>query len=332
MKKSVFFAIGALLFLSCLKVSVYAQTGVEPTCASLTVADPTYNQNFDTLAISGTSSTVPVGFGFAETGTGADNTYGVTTGTATAGNTYSLGTVITPGADRAFGGLQTAALNPTIGGCFINNTGAPIASLTITYDGEMYRLGETVATRPTPDRLDFQYSTNATSLTTGTYIDVNALDFTTPNQTGAVGARDGNDPLFRTSAINTTFPVAIAAGQTFFIRFLDTNVTGSDDILGIDNFVLVANAVTAAPAVIGGRVTVGGKGASRVMMMLSGGDLEEPIYTSTNLFGHYKFEDLTVGETYVVQIVTRRYRFPNTSMVISLQDNFVNADFEAGAK
>lgn len=92
------------------------------------------------------------------------------------------------------------------------------------------------------------------------------------------------------------------------------------------------NTTTAAPALIAGRVTVGDRGASRVMVMLSGGDLEEPIYTTTNLFGNYKFEDVTVGETYVVQIVTRRYRFPNTSMVISLQDNITNADFAAEAK
>lgn len=86
---------------------------------------------------------------------------------------------------------------------------------------------------------------------------------------------------------------------------------------------------TAAPASISGRVTAGKRGVSRAMVILSGGDLEEPIYAVTNSFGHYRFEDLSVGETYVVQVMSKRYRFANPSMVISLQDNIANADFAA---
>ena len=40
--------------------------------------------------------------------------------------------------------------------------------------------------------MDFQYSLNATSLTTGNWIDVNALDFTAPVTTAVTGALDGN--------------------------------------------------------------------------------------------------------------------------------------------
>ncbi len=41
------------------------------------------------------------------------------------------------------------------------------------------------------DRLDFQYSVNATSLATGTWTDENELDFTAPNMYRR-GAKDGN--------------------------------------------------------------------------------------------------------------------------------------------
>ena len=46
----------------------------------------------------------------------------------------------------------------------------PITSLAISYTGEQWRLGQ-VDTGRAADRLDFQLSTNATSLTTGTWTD-----------------------------------------------------------------------------------------------------------------------------------------------------------------
>src|SRR5436853_1544254 len=42
---------------------------------SLTVLNTAYTQNFDTLAVSGTSSTVPTGWDFSESGTSANTTY-----------------------------------------------------------------------------------------------------------------------------------------------------------------------------------------------------------------------------------------------------------------
>jgi hypothetical protein len=92
------------------------------------------------------------------------------------------------------------------------------------------------------------------------------------------------------------------------------------------------NTTTAAPATISGRVSSGSQGIPRITVMLSGGDLEEPIYTTTNNFGRYSFKDLTVGETYVVQIFGKKYNFTNTSIVVSLQGDFTNADFTAESK
>src|ERR1051326_2871444 len=73
---------------------------------SISLASPgTYTQNFDTLANTGTSSTVPTGRDFSEFGTNADTTYTAGTGSSTTGDTYSFGTTSSP-TDRAFGGLQ----------------------------------------------------------------------------------------------------------------------------------------------------------------------------------------------------------------------------------
>lgn len=148
----------------------------------------TYNQNFDGLANSGTTnSSLPLGWLLSESGgTGANNSYAINDGSSNTGNTYSYGT--TNSTDRAFGGLRSGSLIPIIGASFTNNSGAAITSFKISFTGEMWRLGTASRT----DQLDFQYSINPTSLSSGTYIDVNELDFSTPNSGGTAGARDGN--------------------------------------------------------------------------------------------------------------------------------------------
>ena len=66
--------------------------------------------------------------------------------------------------------------------CYI---GAPALAQTIPVSGGTYSQDFNTL------QLDFQYSLDATSLTTGTWVNVNALDFLTPN-TATVGAKDGN--------------------------------------------------------------------------------------------------------------------------------------------
>lgn len=196
-----------------------------------------YSQDFNTLASSGsTSSTVPAGWLFAEAGTNANATYGIDNGGLNSGNTYSYGT--TSSTDRALGGLRSGSLISTIGGSFINNLGSTISELTINYTGEQWRLGATGRA----DRLDFQYSLDATSLSTGTWIDVDLLDFSSPTTTGTVGAKDGNNASFRTAISYTITGLSIADGATFFIRWNDFDATGADDGLAIDDFSISANA------------------------------------------------------------------------------------------
>jgi hypothetical protein len=204
-------------------------------------------ENFDTLANSGgTSSTTPAGWTFSESDTNANTTYSVGTGSATGGDTYSFGA--TGSTDRAFGGLQSGSLVPTIGAAFTNNTGQTIASVLISYTGEQWRLGALSRT----DRLDFQISTDASSLTTGTWMDVNALDFTAPVQTGSTGALNGNVAPNRTSISSTITGLSIPNGATFWIRWNDLNATGADDGLAIDDFCLTANGSAQAPSITNG--------------------------------------------------------------------------------
>src|SRR5260221_12284421 len=58
-----------------------AVTGIaNAQCISLSAAGAAYTQDFNTLANTGTSSTVPAGWSFAESGTNANTTYTAGTG------------------------------------------------------------------------------------------------------------------------------------------------------------------------------------------------------------------------------------------------------------
>lgn len=201
---------------------------------NLSTINTAIEQNFNTLASTGTAevSTLPTGWTFIETGTNANTTYAAGTGSSNAGNTYSLGL---DAADRALGGLQSGSLIPTLGASFTNNTGTTITGLRIRYAGEQWRLG---ASGRGADRLDFQYSLNATALNNGTWVDVNELDFNSPVTTGTVGALDGNHAANRTVVEFTIGGLTLAPGASFAVRWNDFNVSGADDGLGIDDFSL----------------------------------------------------------------------------------------------
>lgn len=200
---------------------------------SLTTVGAAYLQDFDTLASIGTSSTVPLGWEFSESGTNANTSYTAGNGSSNTGDTYSFGA--TSSSERAFGGLLSNALAPRIGAQFTNNTGGPITSLDVAYTGEQWRLGQNTTGRAT-DRLDFQLSTDATSLTSGTWTDVNALDFASPVVAGTVGALDGNAAANRTALSFSITALSIASGASFWIRWLDSDLApGADDGLGVDD-------------------------------------------------------------------------------------------------
>src|SRR5205085_12262898 len=108
--------LGLGLVLALLSGGVAWRLAIRATAAgtiSLTTIGSAYTQNFDTLASSGTSSTVPLGWDFSETGTGNNTTYTAGTGSSATGDTYSFGSA--SAADRALGGLQSGSLIPTIG-------------------------------------------------------------------------------------------------------------------------------------------------------------------------------------------------------------------------
>jgi endonuclease G len=224
--------LAAVLTTFFLVVPVHADTGTG--AVSLTATGTAAAENFDTLnntAGSTTNSALPTGWYIVETGTSArvNQQYAVDTGGSTTGDTYSYGAA--GNADRALGALRSGTISAIFGAKFINNTGTTITSLDVSYTGEEWRLG----TAARADRIDFQISTDATDLSTGTYTDVDALDFSTPN-TATTGAKDGNAAANRTAITSSITGLSIASGASFFIRWTDVDAASSDDGLSIDDF------------------------------------------------------------------------------------------------
>ncbi|QOJ27398.1 MAG: lamin tail domain-containing protein [Ignavibacteriales bacterium] len=252
----------------------------------------TYTQNFNTLASSGTSSTLPTGWYLSESGSSANTTYTAGTGTGTGGDTYSFGAA--DNSDRAFGGLLSSSVIPTVGLAYVNNTGGTITNLPISYIGEQWRLGATSRV----DQLDFAYSTNATSLTTGTWTEFNALDFVAPVTSGALGALDGNITANRVAIGAEITGLNLANGSVLWIRWTDFNASGSDDGLAVDDFQIVVQPATQATSVnFTGVTTTGftinwtnGSGSNRVVILKSGSAVDsDPIdgttYSANAAFG-----------------------------------------------
>ena len=227
--RPIYKSIAVLIFVLVTFATVFAQV-------SLTSSGVPYTQDFNTLASSGTSSALPTGWAFIESGTSTrnDGNYTANNGSDNAGDTYSYGT--SSSTDRAFGGLFSNTLNHIIGASFTNNIGSTIRSLTISYTGEQWRAG--VTDRGSADRLDFQYSTDATGLSTGTWTDVDQLDFNSPNINTTLGALDGNASENRSNISFTITGLNIANGTTFWIRWNDFNISLSDDGLAVDDFSL----------------------------------------------------------------------------------------------
>jgi len=236
--------VGGLVVAACAAVGtwLYASGSAGGGSVTLAAVGTAYTQDFNALVSSGTSSVLPSGWYLDETGSAAaaNGQYTAGTGTGTAGDVYSFGAA--GSSDRALGTLFSGTNTPTIGASFTNNTGQTINEIAISYTGEQWRLG---ATTGRPDRLDFQYSTNATNLLVATYTSVDALDFTAPYTGPTVGARDGTAAANRVAVSATISGLSIPNGAVFFLRWRDFDASpGADDGLAIDDFSLTPKSST----------------------------------------------------------------------------------------
>lgn len=242
-------------------VAAYATTA-SAQFIDITAGNLTYTQNFDTLTQSTTVSQFVNGTADA-TGTLGEGVYAFIggtvarstggtlddtpiiagTGSSNAGGLYSLATANTPG-DRAFGTLLSGSTDPQFFGFrFQNLTGVAITGFTVSFTGEQYRVG-VVNRVGTQDRLDFQYSTTATTVNGTGFTDFDALDFTAT--TGPTLGATFVSALVGPQTITLDTP--LANGGSLFIRFNDFDVSNADDGLAVDNFNFTA--IAALPTTV----------------------------------------------------------------------------------
>lgn len=250
---------------------------------SLTALGNSFSQDFNTLATTGTANaTLPTGWYLNETGSSSRNNgqYAAGTGSDNTGDAYSFGP--SGNTDRAFGGLLSGTLNPTVGAQFTNNTGGVITALSISYTGEMWRAG--VTNRNAADRLDFQYSTDATSLATGAWIDYNTLDYNSSVINATAGALNGNSAANRTSLSATISGLNIANGASFWIRWTDFDISSSDDGLAVDDFSILPTGVAADAAPTVSSTNPAGNAVDVVLTSDLTVTFSEPVNVSGNWF------------------------------------------------
>lgn len=213
----------------------------------VSLGSTTYTQDFNTLAASGSSnSALPAGWALREQGTstvGKDNLYAAGTGSSNQGNTYSFGGA--GSSDRALGTLTSGTATPLqFGAFFTNNLGGTIESISLDYFGEQWRLSNAGA-----DKLTFEYSTDATALSNGTWTTFSLLDFASilNNGSSAGTALNGNLAANRDEIFATITGLSIADGGHFAFRWTDLDVGASDQGLGIDDLTFTAGLQATSP-------------------------------------------------------------------------------------
>jgi hypothetical protein len=193
----------------------------------------TYTQDFNSLASTGTN----IIWTDNATITGwysSRITYDAGTGNSNTGALYSFGS--TGSSDRALGSMPTNGTGDIFSGVrFTNNTGQTITTIPISYIGEQWRTAGNQT-----QKLDFQYQIgNAgtiTNITSGTWTDVDALDFTGPIASTPPSALDGNASANRVS-LSSTLSITVLSGQEIWFRWMNLNASSKDHGLGIDDFV-----------------------------------------------------------------------------------------------
>ncbi len=207
------------------------------------------SQDFNTLINSGASAVLPTGWYFS---TATTSTYAADDGSLnTTGNVYSYGS--SGSTERAFGSLVVNSMGTAgtvaarIGAKINNQSGYVLSQLQVSYTGEVWQYQATV-----PDKLAFEYSTNATSLTdaAATWMAVPALDFNVPGTVSGTGKKDGNAAANRATVTSTIMGLSVANGGDIWVRWNDTNVSGVDNGLAIDD-VVFGTPVDTPPAVAG---------------------------------------------------------------------------------
>ena len=198
----------------------------------------------------------------------------------------------------------------------LNTTGCTAPSRAINISYNLRDLDDSIDNAQMQVALQYRVgnSGNYTNIPAGYVSDAT----TGPNQATLV------TPVF------ASLPVAAQNQPQVHVRIITTNAVGDDEFVGVDDISITCSLTTAAGVNLGGRVVdANGRGIRSAVMTLTGSSLAQPITVRTSSFGYYRFEGVTVGETYVVSVAAKRYSFSPSNKVVSLLDEATDTDFVA---
>ena len=205
---------------------------------SITGLNVNYSENFDGMGPTGT--TLPANWASIRiAGSGAAGTLPIIVGdgTANTGANYNVGTVSST--DRALGALSSGSTVPAFGVNFVNNTGNQITEFNLTAIVEQWRSGDNVIN----ESMAFSYSVDATSLNSGTWTTVTALDANEILTTTTAAALTDGNLSANQSSLGSTVNISATPclnGGTLWLRWVDSNAAGADCLLAIDNLIFKA--------------------------------------------------------------------------------------------
>ncbi|MDQ4120456.1 MAG: hypothetical protein M3209_03310 [Acidobacteriota bacterium] len=143
--------------------------------------------------------------------------------------------------------------------------------------------------------------------------------------------RGGSGSTGAITSLDTTFggmTPAQANGQ-WILRLVD-GCAADEGFISAALIEITTMSTTAASANISGRaVSATGRGLANVVIILEGGNLNEPRYAKTNPFGYYHFTDIPVGAGYTLRATSKRYVFVSPTASVNLLGDIEEANFIA---
>jgi hypothetical protein len=207
------------------------------TPISLIGVNVPYTEDFSGMGA--TSTDFLPGWTAINVNNGSTLTMGITNGSDNTGNAYNVGA--STDEERAFGTLADATTTPALGAVFQNNTGSVVSKISIQARMEQWRQSGNTGVN---ESVVFYYSLDATSLTTGTWTAVTALNLN-EKLTAANGnlAVNGNLAANYTNMSNIISGLNWTNGTNLWIKWVDNNDAGANGMYAIDNFTISVNQV-----------------------------------------------------------------------------------------
>lgn len=223
-----------------LPIILLATLSFGQTTISLIGVNVPYIEDFSGMGASQTDF-IP-GWTAINVANGATLSMSVSDGTTSVGNVYNVGAVGSE--ERAFGTIADAIITPALGAVFTNNTGGIVSKISIQTRMEQWRESGNAAINET---VAFSYSLDATSLNSGTWTTVTALDLKEKLTVATSNlAVNGNLASNYSLLSNIITGLNWANGTDLWIKWVDVNDAGNNGMLAIDNFSISVSEATLA--------------------------------------------------------------------------------------